>query len=86
MDGKNGSEPSDAHSPNTPATTDFPVEGQALQVYLSALWPLGSPKGIYQGFEAGVRLFETSRLSIDYLSRRSTDSTLGQGPTPPATP
>jgi len=86
LDGKNGSEgciPSDTHSPNTSATLDLPVEGQVLQVHLPALWPLGSPKGVYQGPEASGGLPETSRLLIDYLPGRSTDITSGQGSTPP---
>ena len=86
LDGKNGSEgciPSDTHSSNTPASPDIPVEGQVLQVHLPALWPFSSTKGIYQGPEASGGLLKASGLSIDYLPRRSTDITSGQGSTPP---
>ena len=86
LDGKNGSErciPSDTHSSNISATPDLPVEGQVLKVHLSAIWSLGSSKGVYQGPEASGGLLKASRLSSDYLPGRSTDVTSGQGTTPP---
>jgi len=51
------------HDPNTPITSEVPtisVPGEGLPLYLSPLWPLFSPVGVYKDSEASLVRGESS--------------------------